>query len=507
MSAGIVYLVGAGPGDPRLITVKGLECIKKADVLVYDRLASPRLLSYARPGAEMIYAGKSPVRHTLKQDEINSLLLDKAREGKTVTRLKGGDPYVFGRGGEEAEFLHTHNIPFEIIPGITAGIAVPAYAGIPVTHRDFNSSVAFITGNEDPSKEDTSLDWSRIAKGCGTLVFYMGMSNLPHIVEKLTANGLPAETPVAVIRWGTRPEQQTVTGTLADILERARAAKMGHPAIIVVGGVVSLRDKLKWFEYKPLFGKRVLVTRSRSQASVLSEKIEHLGGEPWEFPTIEITDPDDYGPLDRAIDGIEQFDWLILTSVNGVQYFFDRMRFNRKDLRALQGIKICAIGPKTREEIEKYGVFCEFMPEEFVAEAIIAGLKDYDMAGKKVLLPRADIARKVLPDTMRTMGADVTEATAYKTVSGTGNTELLKEMLAEKRIHILTFTSSSTVKNFVKKIDQPNLPELLKGTVIACIGPITANTARELGLKVDVEATEYTIDGMIAAILAYLEVN
>ncbi|MFZ5641097.1 MAG: uroporphyrinogen-III C-methyltransferase, partial [Bacillota bacterium] len=380
MSAGIVYLVGAGPGDPRLITVKGLECIKKADVLVYDRLASPRLLSYARPGAEMIYAGKSPVRHTLKQDEINSLLLDKAREGKTVTRLKGGDPYVFGRGGEEAEFLHTHNIPFEIIPGITAGIAVPAYAGIPVTHRDFNSSVAFITGNEDPSKEDTSLDWSRIAKGCGTLVFYMGMSNLPHIVEKLTANGLPAETPVAVIRWGTRPEQQTVTGTLADILERARAAKMGHPAIIVVGGVVSLRDKLKWFEYKPLFGKRVLVTRSRSQAGVLSEKIEHLGGEPWEFPTIEITDPDDYGPLDRAIDGIEQFDWLILTSVNGVQYFFDRMRFNRKDIRALQGIKICAIGPKTREEIEKYGVFCEFMPEEFVAEAIIAGLKDYDMA-------------------------------------------------------------------------------------------------------------------------------
>lgn len=507
MSAGIVYLVGAGPGDPRLITVKGLECIKKADVLVYDRLASPRLLSYARPGAEMIYAGKSPVRHTLKQDEINSLLLDKAREGKTVTRLKGGDPYVFGRGGEEAEFLHTHNIPFEIIPGITAGIAVPAYAGIPVTHRDFNSSVAFITGNEDPSKEDTSIDWSRIAKGCGTLVFYMGMSNLPHIVEKLTANGLPAETPVAVIRWGTRPEQQTVTGTLADILERARAAKMGHPAIIVVGGVVSLRDKLKWFEYKPLFGKRVLVTRSRSQAGVLSEKIEHLGGEPWEFPTIEITDPDDYGPLDRAIDGIEQFDWLILTSVNGVQYFFDRMRFNRKDIRALQGIKICAIGPKTREEIEKYGVFCEFMPEEFVAEAIIAGLKDYDMAGKKVLLPRADIARKVLPDTLRNMGADVTEATAYITVSGTGNTELLKEMLAEKRIHILTFTSSSTVKNFVKKIDQPNLPELLKGTVIACIGPITANTARELGLKVDVEATEYTIDGMIAAILAYLEVN
>lgn len=507
MSAGLVYLVGAGPGDPKLITVKGLECIKKADVLVYDRLASYRLLSHARSDAEMIYAGKSPDRHTLKQDEINSILLAKAKEGKVVTRLKGGDPYVFGRGGEEAEVLCEHGIPFEIIPGITSGIAVPAYAGIPVTHRDFTSSVAFITGNEDPAKEDTSIDWPRIAKGCGTLVFYMGMSNLPHIVEKLTANGLAADTPAAVIRWGTRPEQQTVTGTLADITERASAAKMGHPAIIIVGGVVSLRDKLKWFEYRPLFGKRVLVTRSRSQASVLSEKIESLGGEPWEFPTIEITDPDDYGPMDQAIDDIGRFDWLILTSVNGVQYFFDRMRLKKKDIRSLKGIKICAIGPKTREEIEKYGIFCEFMPEEFVAEAIIEGLKDEAMAGKKVLLPRADIARKVLPDTLRAMGAEVTETVAYKTISGAGNAELLKEMLEGKRIHILTFTSSSTVKNFVKKLDAANLTELLQGTVVACIGPITANTARELGLKVDIEAKEYTIDGMLAAILTYLEVN
>ncbi len=507
MSAGVVYLVGAGPGDPKLITVKGLECIKKADVLVYDRLASPRLLAYAKPGAEMIFAGKSPVRHVLKQDEINSLLLTKAKAGKVVTRLKGGDPYVFGRGGEEAEILQENGIPFEVVPGITSGIAVPAYAGIPVTHRDHNSSLAFITGNEDPAKEDTSIDWSRIAKACGTLVFYMGMSNLPHIVAKLTANGLPAETPAAVIRWGTRPEQQTVTSTLENIVDTARAAKMGHPSIIVVGGVVSLREKLKWFENKPLFGKRVLVTRSRSQASVFAEKIEHLGGEPWEFPTIEINPPDDFGPMDRAIEAIGQFDWLILTSVNGVQYFFDRLRFNKKDIRALNGLKICAIGPKTREEIEKYGIFCEFMPEEFVAEAIIEGLKSEDLAGKKVLLPRADIARKVLPETLQAMGAVVTEVTAYKTVSGDGNTEILKEMLAEKRIHILTFTSSSTVKNFVSKLSEPNLPELLQGTLVACIGPITANTARELGLTVDIEAEEYTIDGMTKAILAYLEVS
>ena len=507
MSRGYVYLVGAGPGDPKLITIKGLECIKKAEVLVYDRLASPRLLSYARPDAEMIYAGKSPVRHTLKQDEINSLLLEKAKEGKVVTRLKGGDPYVFGRGGEEAEVLQENGIPFEVVPGITSGIAVPAYAGIPVTHRDHNSSLAIITGNEDPTKEDTSIDWSRIATGCGTLVFYMGMSNLPHIVERLTANGLSADTPVAVIRWGTRPEQQTVTATLTDIVEKARAAKMGHPSIIVVGEVVSLRDKLKWFEAKPLFGKRVLVTRSRSQASVFAEKIENLGGEPWEFPTIEITDPDDFGPLDQAIDTLAQYNWLVLTSVNGVQRFFDRMRFRKKDVRALNGVKICAIGPQTRAEIEKYGIFCEFMPEEFVAEAIIEGFKGEDLTGKKVLLPRADIARKVLPETLQKMGAAVTAVVAYKTVTGGGDAEKLKELLAEKRIHIITFTSSSTVKNFVKKLDAPNLSELLQGTVIACIGPITSEAAREAGLKVDIEAREYTIDGLIEAILQSPEVN
>lgn len=500
---GIVYLVGAGPGDPKLITLKGLECIKKADVIVYDRLSSPRLLSYARPEAELIYAGKSPVRHTLKQEEINQALVSKAREGKTVTRLKGGDPFVFGRGGEEAEFLLAHGIPFEVVPGITSGIAVPAYAGIPVTHRDFNSAVAFITGNEDPSKENTSVKWDKIATGVETLVFYMGMSNLPHIVEKLVTYGCPQDTPAAVIRWGTRPEQQTVTGTLANIVEKAREAKMGHPAIVVVGRVVSLREKLKWFEEKPLFGKRILVTRARSQASVLAEKIETLGGEPWEFPTIEIVEPDDFTPLDNAIAEIESYDWLIFTSVNGVQAFMNRMRRLRKDIRNLNNIKIVAIGPKTREEIEKYGIFCEFMPEEFVAEAIIEVFRGEEIKGKKVLLPRADIARKVLPDTLRSMGANVNEVTAYRTVVGEGNTGELLKMLEERRIHVLTFTSSSTVKNFVKKLGSANISGLLQGVAVACIGPITSATARELGLNVDIEATEYTIDGLIDAILKY----
>lgn len=503
MKNGLVYLVGAGPGDPKLITLRGLECLKKADVVVYDRLSSPRLLSYAKPGAELIYAGKSPVRHTLKQEEINQVLVEKALEGKIVTRLKGGDPFVFGRGGEEAEALLAQDILFEIVPGITSGIAVPAYAGIPVTHREFNSTLAFITGNEDPSKGDTSIEWDKVATGCGTIVFYMGMANLPYIVEKLMANGRSANTPVGIIRWGTRPEQQTVTGTLADIVEKAKAAKMGHPAIIVVGGVVALREKMRWFETKPLFGKRVLITRSRSQASVLAEKIEALGGEPYEFPTIDIADPDDYGPLDKAIAEIESYDWLVLTSVNGVQYFMNRMRWLRKDVRNLHGIKIVAIGPKTREEIEKYGIFCEFMPEEFVAEAIIEIFKGEDVQGKKVLLPRADIARKILPDTLRSMGAVVNEATAYKTVMGAGNTEELIKLLEEKRIHVLTFTSSSTVKNFVKKLGSDNVQRLLDGVVVASIGPITSASAKDLGLKVDVQAAEYTIDGLVQGVLDY----
>lgn len=333
----------------------------------------------------------------------------------------------------------------------------------------------------------------------------MGMSNLPYIVEKLTANGRPPETPAAVIRWGTRPEQKTVTGVLSNIVEKAREAQMGHPAIIVVGEVVSLREKLMWFEQRPLFGQRVLVTRSRSQASALAQKIELLGGEPWEFPTIEITAPEDYGPLDRAITDIGSYDWLVLTSVNGVQSFMDRMRELKKDIRNLKDTKIAAIGPKTREEIEKYGVFCEFMPEEFVAEAIIDVFRGQDVRGKRFLLPRADIARKVLPDTLESMGAMVDEVTAYRTAMGSGDSSEVIKMLEDKRIHVLTFTSSSTVKNFVRKIGAENIPRLTEGVMVASIGPITSAAARELGLEVAVEAEEYTIDGLVQAVLDYIK--
>lgn len=507
MATGFVYLVGAGPGDPGLITVKGLECIKKADVLIYDRLANPRLINMAKKDAELIFAGKSPEKHTLRQNEINNLIVEKAKQGKIVTRLKGGDPFVFGRGGEEAEALLAEGLDYEVVPGITSGIAAPAYAGIPVTHRDFTSTLGIITGNEDPTKEDTSIDWSKISKGMGTLVFYMGMKNLPHIVDKLISNGRNPKTPIALIRWGTRPEQKTVTGTLEDIIEKAQLAHLTHPVIIVVGEVVSLREKLHWFEKKPLFGQRVLITRARSQASVFAKKIEDLGGEPWEFPAIEITDPNDYGPLDKGIIEINNFDYLIFTSVNGVQYFFNRLRYHHKDIRELKGIKIVAIGPKTREEVEKYGIFCDFMPDEFVAEAIVEIFAKEDIRGKKFFLPRADIARKVLPKTLREMGAEVIEADAYKTVKGSGNLAQLKEMLASKRIQMATFTSSSTVRNFIQQFDASERPELMKNVIVACIGPITANTARELGLQVDIEAEVYTIDGLVEAILDYLSKN
>lgn len=503
MNRGIVYLVGAGPGDPKLITVKGLECLQKADTIIYDRLAGHRLLAFARPGAEVIYVGKSPDRHTLKQAEINRLLVEKAQEGKVVTRLKGGDPFVFGRGGEEAEVLFEAGIPFEIVPGVTSAIAAPAYAGIPVTHRDCTSTFAIITGNEDPLKEDSSIDWGKISTGAGTLVFLMGMANLPKITLRLIENGRLPQTPVALVRWGTRPEQRTLVGTLENINEKVAGAGFKNPAVIIVGEVVKLRDKLNWFETKPLFGKRVLVTRSREQASVLSEAIEALGGEPFEFPTISVVEPEDYAPLDQAIKELNNYKWVIFTSVNGVKAFFQRLSHHRKDIRELCSAKLCAIGPKTKEALENYGLLVETVPGEYRAEEIVDELRGKVGAGERILLPRADIARKVLPEALGRMGAVVTEVTAYRTVMGGGNGAGVKEMLEQGEIQLVTFTSSSTVRNFVKLLDAPNLKGLLEAVTVACIGPITADTARELGVKVDVMAKEYTIEGLVKAILAY----
>lgn len=503
MSKGVVYLVGAGPGDPKLITVKGFELIRKADTIIYDRLAGHRLLAYARPGAEIVYVGKSPDRHTLGQAEINRLMVEKAREGKTIVRLKGGDPFVFGRGGEEAECLVEAGISFEVVPGVTSAIAAPAYAGIPVTHRDCTSTLAIITGNEDPLKEDSGIAWDKISTGAGTLVFLMGMANLPDIVRRLMENGRSPQTPVALVRWGTRPEQRTLVGTLENIGAKAAEAGLKNPAVIIVGDVVSLRDKLIWFENKPLFGKRVLVTRSREQASVLSEAIGELGGEPLEFPTISVVEPEDHGPLDQAIAELNTFDWIIFTSVNGVEFFFRRMRRRRRDIRELYPARLCAIGPKTREALEKYGLLVEAMPDEYRAEAIVEDLRGKVKAGDRVLLPRADIARKALPEALAEMGAHVSEVTAYCTVAGRGDAAMIKEMLENGEIQIITFTSSSTVRNFVAMLAAPDLKRFLSGVTVACIGPITAGTAKESGIRVDVVAGEYTIEGLIKAILKH----
>lgn len=500
---GFVYLVGAGPGDPGLITVKGLNCIRKADVLVYDRLASPRLLAYARPEAERIYVGKSPDRHAMVQEEINQLLVDKAKEGKVVTRLKGGDPFVFGRGGEEAELLVENHIPFEVVPGITSAISVPAYAGIPVTHRGYTSTLAIITGNEDPSKDDSSIAWDKIATGAGTLVFLMGMGNLPGICARLMEFGRPPETPVALIRWGTRPEQRTITGTLENIHQRATEANFKNPAVIVVGEVVKLRDKLAWFENRPLFGRRVIVTRSREQASVLSSAIEALGGEAWEFPTIQIAPPEDFTPLDKAITDVRSYRWVIFTSVNGVKMFFDRMRENKKDIRDLSDVRLCAIGPRTKEELEMRGLMVDYVPGEYRAEEIVEGLRGKVLPGDRVLLPRADIARKLLPRALEEMGAVVHEVVAYRTVLGDGDAAAIRQALADGEVSVVTFTSSSTAQNFVKLLGEEGLPQLMEKVTVASIGPITSRTARELGLRVDIEAKEYTINGLVQAMTDY----
>jgi len=500
MSKGKVFLVGAGPGDPKLITVRGLETIKLADCIVYDRLASPRLLAHARPDVELIYCGKLPDRHTLTQEEINQVLVDKALEGKVVTRLKGGDPSIFGRVGEEAEELVKHDIPFEIVPGITSGIAAPAYAGIPVTHRDYNSSFAIVTGHERPDKTESSINWEKLATAVETIVFYMGVGNLPFIREQLIKYGRSPQTPVALVRWGTTVDQETLVGTLENIVEKREEAGLTNPAIIIVGEVVKLRDKLQWFEKKPLFGKRVLVTRARSQASELSEKIAELGGEAYEFPLVKMVPPTDPRPLDEAISQLGSFDWVIFTSPNGVGFFFKRLRELGTDIRQMQA-KLAAVGPKTAEALLEKGLTVNVLPGEFRAEGLLDSLEGQLKPGEKVLLPRADIAREVLPRELKERGLEVTEVDTYETVIDAENAAETIELFREKAISIVTFTSSSTVKNFVQALAQENLKELLEGVQIACIGPVTADTAKELGLAVDIVAKDFSIQGLLDALL------
>ena len=499
--AGMVYLVGAGPGDYRLISMKAVDCLKMADVVVYDRLADDRILRWAPEDAEYIYVGKASSNHTMKQEDINQLLVDKAKEGKCVVRLKGGDPFVFGRGGEEGLLLRENNLPFEIVPGITSAISVPAYAGIPVTHRAVATSFAVVTGHEDPTKGKSNMRWEHLATGVDTLVFLMGVANLPHITSKLIENGRSADPPAAVIRWGTKPEQRTLITTVGKAAEDVVKNGIKPPAIFIVGEGVKLRDSLQWFDnlsQRPLFGKRILVTRARSQASKLTAKLENLGAEVLEAPAISMVDPvDNYAALDKAIDHVADYHWLIFTSANGVERFFARLFKSGKDARALGYAKIAAIGSATAEKLKQYGLVADVIPQEYRAEGVVEALKGKLPPHAKILIPRAEEAREVLPDTLREMGAEVEVAPAYRTVCGQVDGEALTAELKEGNIDMVTFTSSSTVKNLVNIIGSA---EVLKDVKTACIGPVTADTAKSLGIEPDIIAKEYTIDGLVEAI-------
>jgi uroporphyrinogen III methyltransferase/synthase len=500
---GLVYLIGAGPGDPGLITVKGLECVSKASVVIYDYLAAPALLKYARRDAELIYVGKKGGDHTLSQEGINALIVEKAREGHTVARLKGGDPFVFGRGGEEAEELIEAGIPFEIVPGVTSAIAAPAYAGIPLTHRKHTATVAFVTGHEDPTKEASTIDWAALAKGIGTLVFFMGVKNLPQIARRLVEHGRPADTPAALIRWGTTPRQQTVSGTLANIVQRAEEAGIKAPAIIVVGEVVSLRQTMRWFDKRPLLGKRIVVTRARTQASDLVQRLSDLGAECLEFPTIRVEPPPDWSHLDRALARINEYRWLIFTSVNGVAFFFKRLFELGKDVRMLGHLQTAVIGPATADKLMDFGFKSDIIPESYRAEAVVAAFEKEDVVGQKIMLPRAAEARPILPKELRAMGAAVDDITVYCTRPVSDHKDRLIELLEADAIDMITFTSSSTVSNFKSLLPEGRFQELVKSATIASIGPITSETAANLGFKVHLTAETFTIDGLVEAILRH----
>lgn len=500
---GFVYLIGAGPGDPGLITVKGRECIARADVVIYDYLANEGLLAHAAPGAERIYAGKVGGAHNREQRQINELLVEKGLEGKIVARLKGGDPFVFGRGGEECEALVSAGLPFEIVPGVTAGIGAAAYAGIPLTHRDFTTSVAFVTGHESPGKEASQIDWERLSLGSGTIVFYMGMKNLAQIAGNLMAHGRPPETPVALIRWGTRPEQEVLTGALSDIAEKAHKAAFRAPAITVVGEVVNLRDKLRWFDNRPLFGKGILVTRAADQAGEFSAMLENRGARVFECPTIQIIPPESFLELDAAIGSLAAFQWIIFTSGNAVQYFFERLRRLGLDSRALGYCQVCAVGPRTAEALEAHGVRADLIPADYKAEGVVAAFAAMDISGKRILFPKADRARDLIPLELGKMGAEVAAPIAYRNVVPDALPQETLAALEERRIHCATFTSSSTAENLAAILGENRLLKLMEGVKIAAIGPVTARTCRELGLPVDMEPAKYTLADMTEEIVKY----
>src|SRR5579862_154635 len=500
--AGKVYLVGAGPGDPGLFTLKGKAVLERADCVIYDILANDRLLNFARPDCERIFVKTLGPRPTVRQEEVNRLMIARACEGRVVVRLKGGDPFIFGRGGEEAEGLVKAGIQFEVIPGISSGYAAPAYAGIPVTHRKFVSGVSFITGHEDPAEEGSGLDWANLAASRNTLVFFMSSKNLSDIARALIQHGRKPETPVAVIRWGTKAEQTVICGTLADIVSRTGTVQ--PPSITIVGEVVNLRRQLNWFERLPLFGKRIVITRAREQAGALRDALEELGARVIEIPTIEIRDPDSWEPLDQAIGRLETFQYLLVTWANGARNFLRRLSACGRDVRDLKGLTIGAIGPATAAEFARTGVKVDFIPNAYRAEGLLEVLDGHKLKGKAFLIPRARVARDLVPRVLSERGARVEVVAAYETVVPKLGAEEIEELLSPPP-DVITFTSSSTATHFSKLLGDFPWRQKLAGTAIASIGPITSATLRKLGLSVTVEASESTMTGLVRALTEYFQ--
>ncbi|HEY7063099.1 MAG TPA: uroporphyrinogen-III C-methyltransferase [Chloroflexota bacterium] len=500
MDGGRVYLVGAGPGDPGLLAVRGRDVLARAEVLVYDRLVSSEIVALAPPTAERIYVGKAPGRHTLRQPEINALLVARARAGGQVVRLKGGDPFVFGRGGEEAEALAAAGLPFEVVPGISAALAVAAYAGIPVTHRAVASSFTVATGQEGAARGPQTLAYDRLAATADTLVFLMGVERLPAIVDGLLAGGRDPATPVAVIAAGTLPEQRTLVATLADVVERVETAGIQPPAVTIVGEVVRLRATLRWFDTRPLFGRRVLVTRTREQASTLVELLRAAGARPVELPTIAVQPPASYAALDAALLGLGGLgpSWVIFTSVNGVEAVFGRLEALGLDARVFSSAQLAAIGPATAEALRRHGLRADYAPAEALTRAILADFCERDLRGACVLLPRADIAPPELAEGLAALGADVQSVVAYCTVPTEGLAAEARRALTVGGVDVVCFTSSSTVRNLVEALEGG--VSLLAPLLVACIGPVTAATAHDLGVRVDVVAREHTVPGLVAAL-------
>jgi uroporphyrinogen III methyltransferase/synthase len=486
-----VYLVGAGPGDPDLITCKGRALLEQAGAVLYDHLAPHALLELAPPDAERIYVGKKKSVHTFSVEEICAMMIERARRGLNVVRLKGGDPFIFGRGGEEAEALAAAGVPFEVVPGVTSPLGIAAYTGVPLTHREHTKLVTFVTGH-DPD----AIDWSKVG-ATETLVIFMGITCFDRIARELIANGRAPSTPAMAVRWGTRPDQHTVAGTLANLPALIHEHDLKPPATIVIGEVVGLRGRLNWFERLPLFGQRIVVTRARGQAEALSGKLRALGAEVIELPTIEILPALDYEPLDRAIANLASYDWLVFTSANGVRFFLERLDRSAADLRSLRA-RICAIGPATRAAIEALHLKVDVMGKDYVAEGLLQAFSAHDLEGKRILLPRAAVARDLVPAELTRRGAHVEVVEAYRTGTPENAKIAATEIFAEqRRPDWITFTSSSTVQNFVALAGTDALARVRA----ASIGPVTSATARKLGIEVAAEASVFTVDGLVDAIL------